>query len=113
MLEGFYRTPFQVDHVIARQHGGETSLDNLALACFHCNNHKGPNLAGFDPASGRVVRLFHPREDRWEEHFEWNGAELRGRTAIGRVTVHVLAINNVGCLAVREALIREGVFPPP
>ena len=60
-----YRLPFQIDHIIARQHHGPTELSNLALACFHCNRHKGPNIAGRDPATGEIVRLFHPRTDDW------------------------------------------------
>jgi hypothetical protein len=52
----------------------------LALACFACNNHKGPNIAGVDQNTGDVIRLFHPRRDNWEEHFEWRGASLVGRT---------------------------------
>ena len=81
-----YPLPFHVDHIVARQHGGVTAIDNLALACLHCNRHKGPNIAGRDPATGELVRLFHPRQDKWSEHFEWNAAELAGRTAIGRIT---------------------------
>src|SRR5271166_4827055 len=53
------------------QHGGLTVLDNLALSCLHCNRHKGPNIAGTDPRTGEVVRLFHPRNDQWSVHFEW------------------------------------------
>src|SRR5271166_1429460 len=66
-----YPWPFHVDHIIARQHGGLTVLDNLALSCLHCNRHKGPNIAGTDPRTGEVVRLFHPRNDQWSVHFEW------------------------------------------
>src|SRR5258708_39599797 len=68
----------EVDHIIAEKHRGPTTLDNLALACFHCNNHKGPNVAGIDPATGQVTRLYHPRQDRWDEHFDWHGPMLRG-----------------------------------
>lgn len=106
-----YPLPFHIDHVVARQHGGPTVLDNLALACLHCNRHKGPNIAGRDPATGELVRLFHPRQDRWGEHFEWKGAELVGRTDRGRITIRVLAINASDFLAVREALIEEREFP--
>jgi 5-methylcytosine-specific restriction endonuclease McrA len=41
--------PFEIEHVIAKQHGGQSRSANLALACFACNRHKGPNLAGIDP----------------------------------------------------------------
>lgn len=107
----FYPLPFHLDHIIARQHGGRTAIGNLALACLHCNRHKGPNIAGNDPGTGAIVRLFHPRSHVWREHFEWVGAMLEGRTAIGRATIRVLAINDPDFLAVRAALIEERVFP--
>ena len=104
--------PFQIDHIIARKHGGPSSEDNLALACFYCNTHKGPNVAGIDPDSGEVVRLFHPRRDEWAEHFFWDGAMLGAGTPVGRTTIHVLRINDPDYVAVRGALLAEGAFPP-
>lgn len=106
----FHPAPFQIDHIIARQHGGKTELENLALACMHCNRFKGPNVAGLDPDTGEIVRLFHPRRDSWAEHFVWNGPELNARTQIGRVTLVVLAINDQDVVSVRKALQEEGVF---
>jgi hypothetical protein len=76
--------PFQLDHIIAEQHGGETVLENLAWCCLHDNKHKGPNIAGIDPVTGQLVPLFHPRRQRWERHFAWNGAILEGRTRTAR-----------------------------
>jgi hypothetical protein len=105
-----YPLPFHVDHIIARQHGGATVLENLALACLHCNRHKGPNIAGHDPATGELDRLFHPRLDVWSEHFAWAGVELIGRTQIGRITIQALAINDPDFLAVRQTLIDERAF---
>lgn len=102
-----YRLPFQIDHIIARQHGGTTELNNLALACFHCNRHKGPNVAGWDAKTADVVRLFHPRRDRWIEHFQFVGNRIM---ALGRVTIQVLAMNDLDSLAVRRALRDEGLF---
>ena len=61
--------PFQSDHVIARQHGGQSVSRNLALACIQCNRFKGPNIAGIDPTTGELSRLFHPRLDKWLDHF--------------------------------------------
>jgi hypothetical protein len=112
MPQAFYGTRHQIDHVIAEQHKGPTTLDNLALACFPCNNHKGPNLSSVDPLTGKVVRLFNPRRDRWARHFAWDGPRLLGKTARGRATIELLAINHPDYVAVREALIAEGVFPP-
>jgi len=110
MPEPFYPAPFVIDHIIARQHGGATHTENLALACFRCNLYKDPNIAGLDPLLGELAPLFHPRHDSWADHFAWTGAELVGRTAIGRATVAVLAINHPDSVAVRESLIAEGVF---
>ncbi|MFN3407936.1 MAG: HNH endonuclease [Limisphaerales bacterium] len=87
---------FHVEHIIARQHGGGDTPDNLALACHHCNLRKGPNLTGMDPLDGRVVRLFHPRRDAWEEHFVRRGGEIVGTTPVGRATVRLLRMNEHG-----------------
>lgn len=105
------RLRHQLDHIISRQHGGGEELSNLALCCVHCNLHKGPNLAGLDPVTHEVTRLFHPRRDRWREHFAWQAANLFGLTPIGRATVEVLAMNEPSMVAVREALMVEGRFP--
>jgi 5-methylcytosine-specific restriction endonuclease McrA len=85
--------PFHVEHIIARQHGGGTAPDNLALACHRCNLRKGTNLTGLDPATGALTRLFHPRQDSWPEHFNLRGGQILGRTAIGRTTASLLRMN--------------------
>jgi hypothetical protein len=112
MPQSLTRLRHQIDHIIARQHGGPTAEANLALICQHCNLHKGPNIASLDPVSNALVSLFHPRRDRWIDHFEWRGAEIVGKTAVGRTTVVILAFNDPLILTVRAALISEGVFPP-
>jgi len=112
MPESAFRFRFPIDHIVARQHDGKTESNNLALACLRCNGRKGPNLAGVDPDSGQMVRLFHPRQDSWADHFVWDGAILIGKTAEGRATIAVLAINDPSNVAVREALIAEGESPP-
>ena len=106
----YYLAPVQIDHIIARQHAGKTELTNLALSCLHCNARKGPNIAGTDPESVDPLRLYHPRKDSWSDHFVWSGAELIGRTAIGRVTIQVLGINEQDFLDARGELMHEGVF---
>jgi hypothetical protein len=102
--------PFQVDHVIAEKHEGATAFDNLAYACLHCNSFKGPNIAGRDRETGQTVRLFDPRHDVWNEHFEWDDALLIGRTGVGRATIAVLKINLAHRVAARMSLIHEGLF---
>lgn len=101
--------PFQIDHIIAEKHGGLTVADNLALSCERCNSYKGPNIAGY--LEGKHIPLFNPRTDQWLDHFAWDGALLVGQTPIGIVTIEVLAINLPYRVALRAALIEEGVFP--
>jgi len=103
-------TPFEIDHIIPEQHGGRGILSNLALACFACNHHKGPNLAGIDPKTMKKCWLFNPRKQSWAKHFRWEGPLLFGRTSIGRTTVSTLAINTEYRLQERLALIEEGIF---
>ncbi len=105
----FSSIPFEIDHVVAAQHGGVTVLSNLAFCCFADNHHKGPNLAGIDPKKRRKAWLFNPRRHGWERHFRWNGAILLGRTAIARATIAVLQINSSHRIAQRSALMEEGV----
>lgn len=111
--EGVYPGRFEYEHIVARQHGGRTVAGNLSYACSHCNRHKGPNLAGiaWQTSRTRLVRLFDPRRHRWPYHFAWEGSHLTGRTAIGRVTVQVLSMNDPLRITLRELLIAEGVFP--
>jgi hypothetical protein len=40
-----------------------------------------------------VTKLFNPRRHKWERHFRWNDPFLEGRTAVGRTTIAVLAMN--------------------
>lgn len=100
--------PFTIDHVIARQHKGPDTLKNLALACPFCNSHKGPNVAGMDPASGLRAPLFDPRGDRWHDHFRWDGVRVVGLTPAGRATVVALAMNDGFQIGSRLALVRLG-----
>lgn len=79
--------PFCSDHIIAQQHDGATTLENLAFACPRCNLHKGPNLAGIDPESKILTPLFNPRADRWIDHFREANGMIEGMTAVGRTTV--------------------------
>ena len=107
------RLPFEIDHIIAKKHGGPTRASNLCLACFADNNHKGPNIAGLDPRTRKLTPLFNPRRHKWHRHFRWSGPALVGRTPIGRTTNVVLEINLDYRVAFRQGLIDEGVFPPP
>jgi len=99
---------FHVEHIAARKHGGSDDADNLAWACIFCNLYKGPNLASLDPDSGELTRLFHPRRDRWQEHFQLDGALIVGLTAVGRTTCWLLELNSDILITLRLSLMREG-----
>ncbi|MGH9873801.1 MAG: HNH endonuclease [Pyrinomonadaceae bacterium] len=92
-----------VEHIIPRVHGGNDDMDNLALACIDCNLHKGTNLTGIDPETNETTQLFHPRRQSWEDHFEWQGIYLAGKTGTGRTTVRVLKINSEDQVALRSS----------
>ena len=96
--------PFEIDHIIARKHRGRTISSNLAISCIYCNAHKGPNISGLDPATGKLTRLFHPRKHKWSAHFSRRGGLIIGLTPIGRTTVRVLEMNLPNLIAVRELL---------
>ncbi len=102
--------PFQLDQVISIKHHGPTSAENLALSCYNDNAYKGPNIAGIDPVTGAITRLFNPRWDDWKEHFAWDGPELVGRTPIGRTTIDVLNMNLPERVEHRRLLVQAGVL---
>jgi hypothetical protein len=104
LAQEFSPLKYSVDHIVARQHGGATVFVNLALSCRSCNLHKGPNIAGIDPDSGFMCRLYHPRTDVWAEHFYRNGLVILGRTDIGRTTAAVLSMNSSQQLMIRRAV---------
>ncbi len=95
---------FHVEHIRAKQHDGTDDPSNLALACHHCNLHKGPNLSGIDPETDEIIPLFNPRQDAWAEHFAFQGVSIIGLTPTGRATVRVLAMNSSWQLETRADL---------
>jgi hypothetical protein len=113
--------PFCVDHIIAQQHAGPTIESNLALSCFSCNTHKGPNIAGLDPDNGRLTRLFHPRTDSWStaQHFSSCDAQreacaafiasiarLTGSTGVPRPATRTMPTSRIN-LQHKSLLLRE------
>jgi hypothetical protein len=103
----------QVDHVLSRKHGGVSSLENLAYACILCNRRKGSDVASVDSQTGTIIPLFHPRRDRWAEHFRIDGELIQPLTAVGRVTLQLLRLNAPERLSERRLLQTLGVYPPP
>lgn len=107
--------PFEPDHIVAQKHGGATDEGNLALCCSLCNKHKGSDLASVDPESGEVVLLYHPRRDRWAEHFLLVALRIEGASSRGRATVRLLQLNRVERLEERALLVEAELWPyaPP
>jgi hypothetical protein len=106
--------PFSVDHIRPISEGGTNALDNLALACQHCNNCKYNKRKGFDLLNQTEADLFHPRKDPWSEHFIWNedDSAIIGISPQGRATVHTLKMNREEAVNLRKALKAFGVHPP-
>ena len=102
--------PAQIDHIIPRKHGGGDEASNLALSCFSCNVHKGPNLSGLDPQSLKLTRLFNPRKDRWSRHFNERDGVILAHTAIGRTTIVVLKMNVDNRVALRWQLAQQAIY---
>src|SRR2546423_15706735 len=112
IAEGLTLAHHWVDHVIAEKHGGQTEEGNLALSCVLCNQHKGSDLTSIDPETGAITPLFHPRRDRWTDHFRLAGARIEPLTPTGRVTVRLLQLNHPDRIEERELLVRLGLIPP-
>jgi hypothetical protein len=110
----FSTQSYSIEHIIPLSAGGETLLDNLALACQGCNNHKYNKTVGQNPVSGEMVPLFHPRQQQWRDHFAWNEdyTLIIGLTPTGRATVGTLKLNRDGLVALRRILFPIGEHPP-
>lgn len=100
----------EADHIIARKHGGITTADNLALACYYCNRYKGTDVGSFDPETGKFVLLFNPRTQVWDDHFALDGAHIVALTPEGRVTVALLQLNHHDRVQERQILIEAGLY---
>jgi hypothetical protein len=103
----------EVDHIISEKHGGPTEPENLAYACACCNQAKGSDIGSIHWENGAFVRFFHPRQDRWAEHFSLSACRIEGVTAIGMVTARILDFNHSERVLEREALRVINRYPSP
>jgi len=108
-----FNFPFEVEHILPRALGGADTEFNLALACRSCNLRKGTRISGIAPESDTEDRLFNPRQDQWDDHFQVDGEPgmLLGKTLVGRVTVACLEMNTQTQVMARQLWIRLGLFP--
>lgn len=107
--------PFSTEHIIPRSAGGSGELSNLCFACQGCNNRKYTSTQAVDPVSGETVPLYHPRRDRWSDHFAWGSdfSEIVGLTPVARATIQKLQLNRPGVVNLRRILSAAGEHPPP
>jgi hypothetical protein len=104
----------EFDHLVPTSRGGRTRLGNLWLACSRCNKAKSNRVRALDPVTRKMVRLFNPRQDAWNEHFRWvdDGLRIEGVSPIGRATEKALGLNLRAHIMARRFWIAAGVFPP-
>ncbi len=113
-MERWQYVPFTIDHVLPLSKAGSDDLGNLALSCFHCNRRKAARVNAWDPASGKEVAIFNPREAEWGQHFIWSedGLRIVGITAVGRATVIALDLNRERVINIRSADREVNRHPP-
>jgi hypothetical protein len=104
---------FHIDHILPKVAGGRTAAANLALACVSCSLRKEARRSAIEPNTNRRVALFHPRRQRWRDHFRWEGFRIVGLTSTGRATVAALQMNRPLILAIRQEEAARGWASEP
>jgi len=105
---------FEFEHIMPRAAGGQTTFENLCLACPTCNRYKAHRQTMLDPVTNQNVTLFHPHLQLWSEHFRWNedATEIVGVTPTGRATVFALKMNRPALIRLRRLWVKMGEHPP-
>ena len=105
---------FEFEHVIPLANNGETTYENLCLACPTCNRYKAHRQTATDPQSKQIVPLFHPLKQQWLEHFQWSedATQIIGLTPTGRATIITLKMNRPQLIRVRKMWVKMGEHPP-
>jgi 5-methylcytosine-specific restriction endonuclease McrA len=105
---------FEVDHIIPHSADGQTTLDNLCLACSTCNRRKGNRQHAPDPLTNQIVPLFHPIKQKWDDHFSWstNKTNIVGKTPTGRATIELLKMNRPQLIFLRDMWVFLDKHPP-
>ena len=106
--------PMTYDHIQPVSQGGNTTFENLCLACRSCNEFKSDATESIDPLTGENVPLFHPRKQKWTDHFVWiaDGTKVEGITTVGRATIIKLRMNNPVIIVARKRWVISGWHPP-
>lgn len=103
-----------MDHIFPLSLGGSDDRENLAAACYHCNEFKGAKIEALDPETQELASLFNPRIQQWNDHFSWEngGTHIMGITSIGRATVIALKLNHDYAVRARAVWIEFAWHPP-
>ncbi|HBE50780.1 MAG TPA: HNH endonuclease [Cyanobacteria bacterium UBA11369] len=106
--------PMTFDHIQPVSKGGETTFENLCLACRSCNEFKSDSTEATDPLTGEIVPLFNPRTQRWLDYFGWSpdGTRIEGLNAVGRATIVCLRMNNPVIIVARSRWTLGGWHSP-
>lgn len=102
---------FQIEHILSKKHGGRTALPNLALACLDCNVAKGSDLGSMTRSAGILIPFYHPRRDKWTQHFQLHGHRIVPLTETGEVTCRIFGFNAQKRLLKRHAIAMAGQYP--
>jgi hypothetical protein len=83
--------------------------------CSFCNRAKGTDIASLVPGTDRLVRLFNPRLDRWEQHFRVNSesSAIEPLSDSAAATAQLLGMNQLERILERQSLIQIGHFAIP
>lgn len=113
MAQALQGATFHIEHILPASGGGERVCENLALACPSGNLHKSDRIEAIDPRDQTIGDLYHPRQKKWGDHFEWSKQTLVGKSTQGRATINALQLNTPRRLKIREAEQSFGLFPAP
>jgi len=104
----------EIEHLFPKSLGGESTEENLWLACRECNAHKAAKTKAIDNLTGKTVKLFNPRKQKWREHFGFSedNSQIIGKTPCGRATVESLQINNFYQTTACSIWVEMNKFPP-
>ena len=109
--EAFSYFTFHIDHIVSLKHGGSSDPGNLAYACSICNRNKGTDLGTFVEGAPGLIRFFHPRQDRWSDHFSCNAAGvIHPLSKVGEATLKILDFNHGDSVLERRLLIEANIY---
>jgi hypothetical protein len=102
-----------VDHIVPQASAGSDEPANLALCCKSCNLRKGDHISGADPESREETLLFNPRQDAWNEHFDFDAGrfQLLGTSPTGRATIDQLKMNRSYQIQARKYWWKPAFIP--